>query len=78
MSKARQKNKVATKPSSRRSSIKEEQTLIRNDYIVIKTNHNLEYKKSIAKHIVFAHKGKITIESQINIGTKASITLPKT
>lgn len=32
---------------------------------------------SIAKHIVLAHKGKISIESQINIGTKVSVTLPK-
>ncbi len=32
---------------------------------------------SIVKHIVLAHNGKIHIESQVNNGTKVSVTLPK-
>ena len=32
---------------------------------------------SIAKHIVLAHKGQISIESQIGTGTTISITLPR-
>jgi len=32
---------------------------------------------SIVKHIVLAHNGKIAIESELNKGTKISVTLPK-
>lgn len=32
---------------------------------------------SIAKHIVEAHKGRISVQSHENEGTKFTITLPK-
>ena len=32
---------------------------------------------SIAKHIILAYKGQISIESELNRGTKAFVTLPK-